>query len=97
MDRRTTAIVVTIAAMLLCGCPGLVSLLSGAMFALISFVPDAEIDIFGSSDPQAALNFGLGQLCLGILFVLFAAALIFYIWRRASAPAASGTMPPPPA
>jgi len=69
-------------AILLCGCPGLFSLLLGGMFALISFVPGANIDIMGSSDPRSALNFGIGGLCVGIVFVLIAAAAIFFAWRR---------------
>jgi hypothetical protein len=69
MDRKTTGIILTIAAVLLCGCPGLFSLFFGGLMAVVSFVPDANIDIFGSTDPQSALNFGLGALCLGALFV----------------------------
>ena len=82
MDKKTTAIVVTVAAMLLCGCPGLASLLFGAMFALISFIPGANIDVFGSSDPQSALTFGIGGVCVGLVFVLIAAVAIFLAWRR---------------
>ena len=82
MDKKTTAIVVTVAAMLLCGCPGLCGLLMGGMFAVTSFVPGANIDVFGSSDPKAALNFGIGGLCVGALFVVIAAVAIFLVWRR---------------
>lgn len=84
MDKKTTAIVVTVAAMLLCGCPGLCSLLMGGMFAVTSRIPGADIDVFGSSDPQAALNFGIGGVCVGALFVVIAAVAIFLVWRRNS-------------
>ena len=84
MDKKTTAIVVTVAAMLLCGCPGLCSLLMGGMFAVTSFVPGANIDVFGSSDPRAALNLGIGGLCVGAVFVIIAAVAIFLVWRRNS-------------
>lgn len=77
MNKKTVAI-------LLCGCPGLFSLFFGGMFALISFVPGANIDVMGSSDPRSALNFGIGGLCIGIVFVLVAAAAIFFAWRRKS-------------
>ncbi len=87
MDKKTTAIVVTIAATLLCGCPGLFSLFAGGMFALVSFIPGANIDVFGSSDPGSALNVGIAGLCVGIVFVLIAAAAIFFSWRRRSGPA----------
>ena len=87
MDKKTTAIVVTVAAILLCGCPGLFSLFMGGMFALVSFIPGANIDVFGSNDPSSALNVGIAGLCVGIVFVLIAAAAIFFSWRRRSGPA----------
>ena len=82
MDKRMTSIVVTVASVLLCGCPGLFSLLFGGMFAVVSLIPGADIDMFGSRDPQSALTFGIGGLCLGIVFLLIAAAAIFFTWRR---------------
>ena len=96
MNNKTTAIVVTVAAILLCGCPGLVSLFMGGMFALTSAIPGANIDVFGSSDPRSALNMGIAGLCVGLVFVLIAAAAIFFSWRRrsAAAPQASDSIPP---
>ncbi len=96
MDKRTVAIIVTIAAIVLCGCPGLLSLFFGGMFALISFIPGANIDVFGSSDPRSALNTGIGGVCVGLVFVLIAAAAIFFAWRRISekAPNAPDSTPP---
>ena len=82
MNRQTTAIVVTVVAVLLCACPGLFGAFMGALFALISFMPGAQIDVFGSSDPQSALAFGVGGLCTGIVFVVIAAVAIFLVWRR---------------
>jgi hypothetical protein len=95
MDKKTVAIIVTVAAVLLCGCPGLFSLLLGGMFALISFIPGANIDVFGSNDPRSALNFGIGGLCVGVVFVLIAAAAIFFAWRRKSGTTpGANTFPP---
>ena len=82
MDKRTSAIVMTVAATLLCACPGLFSLCMGGMFALLSFVPGAEIDVLGSSDPQSALAFGLGALCVGALSLAIGVAAIVFVWRR---------------
>ena len=82
MEKKTVAIIITAVAILLCACPGLFSLFMGGMFALISFIPGAEIDIFGSSDPQSALNFGIGGLCAGLLLLVVAAVAIFIAWRR---------------
>ncbi len=82
MDKKTTAIIVTVAAMVLCGCPGLLSLCGGGMFALISFIPGADIDVFGSSDPQSALTFGVSGVCAGLVCVAIAAVAIYLVWRR---------------
>ena len=89
MDKRTTSIIITVAAVLLCGCPGLASVLFGGIFAVVSFIPGAKIDMFGSRDPQSALAFGIGSLCVGVIFLLIAAAAIFFAWRRRSKPASS--------
>lgn len=85
MDKRTIAILVTVAGLLLCGCPGALSLFAGLLFALISFIPGAEIDVFGSSEPQAALTFGIGAIVVGLIMVAVAAGAIFLVWRRRKA------------
>jgi hypothetical protein len=82
MNQRTTAIVLTVAVIVLCACPGVFGLFMGGLFAVVSFVPGAEIDMMGSSDPQSALNFGLGGLCGGALLLAVAAAVIYFAWRR---------------
>jgi hypothetical protein len=84
MDKRVVAIIVTLAAVLLCACPGLFGLFMGSLFALISFIPGAGIDMFGSQDPRSALRFGLIELGAGLIFVLIAAVVVFLVWRRAS-------------
>jgi len=69
VDKKSTGIIVTVITALLCGCPGLLSMCFGLVFAVVSRIPGAEIDVFGSSDPQSALSTGIGALCLGIVFV----------------------------
>ncbi|MDP3184350.1 MAG: hypothetical protein Q8M58_03660 [Anaerolineales bacterium] len=66
---KTGAIIGTIVAALLCGCPGLVGLCMGATSLLVSFIPGAEIDVFGSQDPQSAMLMGVASLCGGIIFI----------------------------
>ena len=82
MDQKTTGIVATVAAVLLCGCPGLFALFMGGMFAIISQIPGADIDMFGSSDPQSALQFGLVGLCLGLIFVIIPVVVGFVTLRK---------------
>ena len=82
MDKRTTGIVATIVAVLLCGCPGLAAACWGAIALLAGFIPGSEIDIGGSSDPQTAILTGVGSLCVGILFVLIPVVVGFLTLRR---------------
>lgn len=82
MEPRNKSILLTVVLVLLCGCPGFFSVCFGGMFALISQIPGAEIDVFGSSNPQDALTFGLASLCFGAVFVLITGIGIFLAWRR---------------
>lgn len=68
-DTKTGAIVGTAAAAVLCGCPGLFAICWGGIAAVVSFMPNADIDIGGSSDPNTAFFTGIGALCGGLLFV----------------------------
>lgn len=69
MDKKKTGIIATVATALLCGCPGLFSLCYGAIAASVSFIPGADINMFGSTEPQAALSYGIGALCVGLIFI----------------------------
>lgn len=69
MDKKTTGLIATIATALLCGCPGLIGLCMGAMFAFVGVFPGSDIDVLGSSDPSAAIGAGVAMLCLGVVFV----------------------------
>jgi hypothetical protein len=69
MEKKTVGIIATIVTVLLCGCPGLISLCSGAMFAIVGMIPGADIDMAGSSDPASAIAFGIGGICVGVIFV----------------------------
>jgi len=70
--------IATLLSVLFCICPGLFSLLFGGLFTLAAFDPGAEIDVFGSSDPQAALTFGSSVLCGGFV----AAVILWQMWGR---------------
>jgi hypothetical protein len=84
MDRNT-ALIVTIASAILCGCPGLFACFWGLIASVVSFIPGAEIDIGGSSDPTAALMAGLGSICIGLLLVVIPVAVWFFTLRGKSA------------
>ena len=97
MDKRTVGIIATVATALLCGCPGFFGMCWGAIAAIVSFVPGAEIDIGGSSDPTMALMSGLGALCIGVLFLAIPIAVGFFTLRRQQDPIVNPNEPIPPA
>lgn len=74
--NRNTGIIITVATVLLCGCPGLFSCFWGLLASVVSFIPGAEIDMAGSSDPMSALLAGLGGVCVGIIFI----AIPIIVW-----------------
>ncbi len=82
MDTKTKGIVSTIAAVVLCGCPGLFMCFFGAMSTFVSFVPGADIDVGGSSDPAAATAMGIGALCLSLIFIAIPIAVGFFTLRK---------------
>ncbi len=82
MDKRTRGIIATVAAVILCGCPGLVGLCSGAIFALAGVIPGSEIDVFGSNDPAAAITTGIVTLCVSIIFIAIPIVVGFLMLRE---------------
>jgi hypothetical protein len=92
MKDRNTAMIATIATALLCGCPGLFGLCFGLTTAFASFVPGAQIDIFGSSDPRSATTIGFAALCLSLIFIAIPIVVGFVTLRKK--PEAADEPPP---
>ncbi len=82
MDSKTKGIVATIAAVVLCGCPGLFMCFFGAMSVFVSMVPGADINVGGSSDPAAATAMGFVFLCLSLIFIVIPIAVGFFTLRK---------------
>lgn len=82
MDTKTKSLIATIAAVVLCGCPGLFMCFFGATTLFASQTPGAEIDVFGSSDPSSAMAMGVATLCLSIIFILIPVAVGFFMFRK---------------
>ncbi len=95
MDRKTAQIV-TIATAVLCGCPGLIGLCFGGTTLLASIVPNANIDVFGSSDPASASAMGAVFLCLSLIFIAIPIVVGFVTLRNkpASVTPPDGPLPP---
>jgi hypothetical protein len=95
MDTKTKGIIATIAAVALCGCPGLFMCFFGAMSTFVSFVPGANIDIGGSSDPAAATTMGIVFLCLSVIFIAIPIVVGFFMLRKKPEVVSSNeTLPP---
>jgi hypothetical protein len=83
--NQNTGLIATIATAVLCGCPGLFSCFTGLIFSIVSFIPDTEIDVFGSSDPTSALMFGVSGICVGLILIAIPVAVWFFMVRGKSA------------
>ena len=97
MNNRNTTLIATIVAVVLCGCPGLFGLCFGLTSVFASLVPGAQIDVFGSSDPQSATTMGIVSLCLSVIFIAIPFGTWFMLRRREMANGISDQEPMPPA
>ena len=78
MQNRTAAVIITIVAILLCGCPGLAALCVG----LSSFVFQAGQFYIFSSDQNINLGAGFGVLCAGMVMILVTVLVSFFVLRK---------------
>ena len=85
--KRNTAVILTVVAAVLCGCPGLAGMCWGGLSAIISFIPGADINIGGSSDPNTAFMTGLGSLCGGIILIAIPIVIGIVTLRKKKEPA----------
>ena len=84
MEKKTVGIVALVITILLCGLPGLCGLCAGPIFVLVGAIPGADIDIFGSNDPAAAIAYGIGTICISVLFVAVPVVIGFLTLRKKS-------------
>lgn len=91
MDNKNKGLIATIAAVVLCGCPGLFMCFGGFMFAFVGSIPGADIDINGSSDPASAITLGITLLCVSIIFIAIPVVVGFFTMRKK--PTVSGDEP----
>ena len=96
MNNKNTQLIATIAAVVLCGCPGLFGLCFGLTSVFASFAPNAQIDVFGSSDPRAATTMGLVSLCVSVIFLAIP-VVTWFLTRRKEPASLPDNEPIPPA
>ena len=94
MDRKTTGILATLAAVLLCGCPGIFICLFGALSAAGIGTWGTQLNSLGSSG-SVPTWFGVGFVCLGLLLIAVPMVVAFLMLRKK--PEAIADEVPPPA
>ena len=87
MQNRTTAVILTIVAILLCGCPGLAAMCLG--FSSLA-VQAGDFYVF-STDPVTNNIAIFSMICVGIIMALITVVVGFFLLRRKKEP-----LPPPP-
>ncbi|HVM73220.1 MAG TPA: hypothetical protein VMT91_15755 [Anaerolineales bacterium] len=93
-ENRTWAIVGTVLAILLCGCPGLTMCLFGLVFAF-GKIPDTT-DTFGGTIPSWV---GFSMMCLALIFIAIAVVVPILLLRKKKAATEAVTidvLPPQP-
>lgn len=97
MEQRTTGIIATAVAVLLCGLPGLVGLCLGATFAVIGVAPGATVP--SDYAPRNALIVVLLTLCVSMILIAIPVVVGFLTLRQrgngASPPVSDEPIPPP--
>ena len=86
MYNRTTGIVITVIAVLLFGCPGLICLCSGAAFALVGLSGDPNYYIGIDTEPTSTLIGGLFFICLSVVLISIPVIVGFLTVRRKTQP-----------
>ena len=94
MNNKNTGLIATIASVVLCGCPGLFMCFFGAISTFISFVPGANIDVNGSSDPASAAAMGIGAICVSLIFIAIPIAVWYFMMRKKPEPSNNEPLPP---
>ncbi len=96
MDSRTKGIIATVAAVILCGCPGLFLCIFGGLAATGAPVTTTLNGVSNSAPLPATTAIAL--LCLGIFFILIPIAVGFFTLRQKpqapTPPAPSEPLPP---
>jgi hypothetical protein len=86
MQNKNTGMIATIAAVVLCGCPGLFMCLFGALTA-------AGQGTFNDSSLSPSVGFVL--ICLALIFILIPVGVGFFTLRKKPSSVDGEVIPPP--
>jgi hypothetical protein len=97
MNNKNTGMIATIAAVVLCGCPGLLMCIFGAVSAAGLMPYNTEVNGVTSSG-TVPFGAGLGLLCFSLIFILIPVAVGFFTLRKkpeaGEVPASNEPTPP---
>lgn len=93
MQNKNTGIIATIAAVLLCGCPGLFLCIFGAVTATGNMPFTTELNGISNSGTLPS-TVGFVMLCLSLVFILIPVGVGFYTLRKKPEAAAPEEIPP---
>jgi hypothetical protein len=91
MNNKNTGMIATIAAVVLCGCPGLFLCIFGAVTASGNMPYNTEINGISNSGILPS-SYGAAMLCLALIFILIPVAVGFFTLRKK--PETSQDLPP---
>ena len=94
MNNRTGGLIATIAAVVLCGCPGVFLCIFGAASATGQMPYTTELNGASSSGTMPAAA-GFAMLCAALLLILIPVIVGILTLRSKPAPAAPMAPPPP--
>jgi hypothetical protein len=96
MSNKNTGMIATIAAVILCGCPGLCLCILGAVTATGNMPYNTELNGVTNSGMMPA-GAGIAMLCFSLIFILIPIAIGFFMLRKKpEADAVSSNEPLPP-
>jgi hypothetical protein len=91
MNNKNTGMIATIAASLLCGCPGLFLCIFGAVTASGNMPYNTEINGVSNSGILPS-SYGAAMLCFALILILIPVAVGFFTLRKK--PEISQDLPP---
>jgi hypothetical protein len=95
MDKRTQGIIATVAAVVLCGCPGLFLCIFGAFTATGNMPFNTELNGVSNSGTMPPTT-GYVLVCLSLILVVIPVVVGFLTLRtRPTPPSAAEPIPPP--
>lgn len=79
--KQGPGIIFTLAAVILCGCPGMLTAMGGGFVTVFGLLADkAQLKLDTNLDKASVIWTGLGGLCLGV--VLVAIPVVIWLWSR---------------